>query len=499
MQTNIHPQLTNKPYASEANRILRSCVHCGFCNAICPTYQLLGDELDGPRGRIYLIKQMLEDNRVSKESVTHIDRCLTCGACETVCPSGVDYVKLVDIGRDFISNAISATTRTGRVVNQTLREKGSAGNRKDVTEGVVRPGLYQTCLKYGLRLVVPFPNRLGLLVALGRLVKPLLSADIRRLLGTRKSVIGEFTVAVTPVETVSAVIVEEETGKDAVKSAEKSGEKGVEKVIRYGTTNVILLGGCAQKVATPGVNQALKRLLLIKHINVIDAAGDGCCGALDYHLSATEAGLNHMRRLIDSLWPYVAVAEKNQVAEKNEKRISAIISSASGCGVTLKEYGHYLKNDPNYAEKAREISALVKDASEVLDTDNMRCKPVRVALQAPCSLQHGLKLAPLLESLLQRLGFELVEVPESHMCCGSAGSYSLTQPKIASELRQRKLKALVSGNPQVIVTANVGCQLHLGGARAQDGKSIPVMHWVELVEQTLLTVETASNQIERQG
>lgn len=424
MQTKFSSEQLEGSAIKEADRILRSCVHCGFCNAVCPTYQQLGDELDGPRGRIYLIKTMLEEDRVSSTAIRHIDRCLTCRACESACPSGVQYVRLLDIGRQHISKKEGYSIRR-RLFNTLLSE------------------------------VVPFPGRLGILVTLGRLFSFLLPSSINSLLGqrSRRSIYSKT-------ETIG------------------SSDASVEEK----HASVILLEGCVQKITTPGVNLALEKILSLAGIECIRMPEESCCGALDYHLPRPQKALSHMRSLIDQLWPYVV---------DQKKQLTAIVSSASGCGVTLKDYAEYFANDEIYRDKAKRISSLIKDASEVVTAVDINCKPVRVALQSPCSLQHGQKLDHQLRQLLVALGFELVGVPEGHLCCGSAGTYSIMQPKMASRLRQRKLKALLSSTPEVIVTANIGCQLHLSagkqiGTDRQQRKKIPVMHWLQLVEQSIV-------------
>lgn len=428
MQTQFHPEQLERPEVREADKILRSCVHCGFCNAVCPTYQQLGDELDGPRGRIYLIKTMLEEERASLSAIAHIDRCLTCRACESACPSGVKYAKLLDIGREHISNHGGYS-------------------------------FYRRLLNLLLSQVVPFPKRMGFLVGLGRMFSLLLPPELKSLLGQKASK-KAYPVAIAG---------------DPDGSSQKAHQR------------VILLEGCVQKVTTPGVNIALERILALAGIESIRMQEESCCGALDYHLPRQKKALWHMRSLIDQLWPYVV----DQTVIDQKKTLSAIISSASGCGVTIKSYSDYFEDDDEYREKATIISSLVKDACEVVTSVGHRCKPMKVALQSPCSLQHGQKLDHHLQELLVALGFELVEVPESHMCCGSAGAYSLMQPGMASQLRQRKLRALLSSEPDVIVTANIGCQLHLSGGKQvgggqQEKKKIPVMHWLELVEQSLI-------------
>ncbi len=354
----------------EADAILRSCVHCGFCTAVCPTYQLLGDELDGPRGRIYLIKDMLEDNDISRRSTAHIDRCLTCRACETACPSGVRYGRLVDIGRGIIA------------------EKSKPGPRVRMLGGL-------------LRWVVPEPGRIGPLLRLGQFVRNLLPAVLRR------QIPAPQPPPHYPMTT-------------------RTFEK-----------RVIVLQGCVQRAATPNVNAALEYLLATKEIGVEYLDDEGCCGALDYHLAgsgAQAAGKQRMRALIDSL--YARLGD-----------VDAIVSTASGCGVTVKEYPEVLATDEAYRDKARAVADKCVDASEYLGELNFEARPRRVAFQAPCSLQHGQRINGVVEDILDRAGFELVPVREGHLCCGSAGTYSLLQPALSRQLRARKLEALADGRP----------------------------------------------------
>lgn len=399
MQTSIHPELSALPIVKEANAILRSCVHCGFCNAVCPTYQLLGDELDGPRGRIYLVKNLLEENAIDSRSVAHLDRCLTCRACETSCPSGVAYGRLIDIGRELIVGRFS------------------------------RP-LSSQLMSFLLRLVVPRRGLFGPLLRIGQFLSPVMPNLIARQIPPKQ----EKLVA-TAIE-VSAP-----------------------------TIKVILLKGCVQQAATPNTNAALKQLLATKGIAVEMLKGEGCCGALDFHLSAHAKGLQRMRDLIDQLYPRL-------------DNIDAIVSSASGCGVTIKEYPLYLAQDPEYAEKAAAVREKTVDVSELLAPLEFTCGPVRAAVHTPCSLQHGQSINGAIEGILKNAGITIVKSRESHLCCGSAGTYSIMQPKLSAQLLTRKLNVLQKGSPEVIVTANIGCQLYL-----QSESKVPVMHWVELLLQ----------------
>ncbi len=404
MQTNLSEQAKRLPRAEEAESILRSCVHCGFCNATCPTYQLIGDELDGPRGRIYLMKQMLEGGEVTQSTQLHLDRCLTCRNCETTCPSGVQYHNLLDIGRDFIEQQVPRT----------------------LSERLVRSGL---------RTVVPRPALFKALLSTGNALRPLMPASLK---------------AHLPRE------VRAPKARPQTRHAR----------------NVLMLEGCVQPSLSPNTNAAAARVLDRLGIGVTPAREAGCCGAVDYHLNAQEAGLDRARRNIDAWWPAI------------EAGAEAIVQTASGCGAFVKDYGHLLRDDPVYASKAARISALTKDLVEVLRLTELEQLDVkadkRMAFHCPCTLQHAQKLGGAVEDVLKRLGFQLTAVPDAHLCCGSAGSYSITQPALSKQLRDNKLTALESGKPEVIVTANIGCQTHLDGA----GRT-PVRHWIEIVEEAM--------------
>lgn len=404
MQTTLSQQARQLPRAEEAERILRSCVHCGFCNATCPTYQLLGDELDGPRGRIYLIKQVLEGNDVTRKTQAHLDRCLSCRNCETTCPSGVDYHNLLDIGRAVVDAAVQ------------------------------RP-LGQRLLREGLRAVVPKPGLFKGLLGSGQVFRAVLPATLQSKLPHN-------------IEPAKA------------------------RPTRRHARQVLMLEGCVQPGLSPNTNAATARVLDRLGISITPGREAGCCGAVDYHLDAQAAGLNRARRNIDAWWPSI------------EQGAEAIVQTASGCGAFIKEYGHLLSTDPAYADKAKKVSALAKDLVEVLRDEPLETLAIsssqRVAFHCPCTLQHAQKLGGAVESVLTRLGFNLTAVPDSHLCCGSAGTYSLTQPELSRQLRDNKLNALESGKPEVIITANIGCQTHLNGA----GRT-PVRHWIELVEAAL--------------
>ena len=404
MQTHLSEQAKALPRGAEAESILRSCVHCGFCNATCPTYQLLGDELDGPRGRIYLIKQVLEGSPVTAKTQLHLDRCLTCRNCESTCPSGVDYHNLLDIGRAVVDDAVP------------------------------RP-LGQRLLRAGLRAVLPHPALFKALTQAGLALRPLLPAAFE----------AKLPRQIRPAKP---------------------------RPVPRHARRVLLLEGCVQPGLSPNTNAAAARVLDRLGISVTPIREAGCCGALDYHLDAQQQGLARARRNIDAWWPAI------------EAGAEAIVQTASGCGAFVKDYGHLLAEDPAYAAKAQRVSALAKDLVEVLRGEPLESLGVqgdlRLAFHCPCSLQHAQRLGGAVEAVLGRLGFGLTAVPDSHLCCGSAGTYSLTQPALARQLRDNKLDALESGRPQVIATANIGCQSHLDGA----GRT-PVRHWIELVEEAM--------------
>lgn len=404
MQTQLSDQARLLPRAEEAERILRSCVHCGFCNATCPTYQLLGDELDGPRGRIYLIKQVLEGYEVTAHTQQHLDRCLSCRNCESTCPSGVDYHNLLDIGRAVVDQAVP------------------------------RP-VEQRWLRGGLRALAPHPSAFKALIQLGQTFRPLLPQRLKDKL---------------PRQVHAAV------ARPATQHARR----------------VLMLEGCVQPGLSPNTNAAAARVLDRLGISVTAVRQAGCCGAVDYHLDDQARGLQRARHNIDAWWPAI------------EAGAEAIVQTASGCGAFIKDYGHLLEQDPAYAAKARTVSRLAKDLVEVLRDEPVEQLAVhtdlRMAFHCPCTLQHAQKLGGVTEQLLRRLGFHLTDVPDGHLCCGSAGTYSVTQPVLSRQLRDNRLNALESGAPQVIATANIGCQNHLDGAART-----PVRHWIELVEQAM--------------
>ena len=404
MQTNISSQFDNNLHIKDAESILRSCVHCGFCTATCPTYQLLGDELDGPRGRIYLIKQVLEGNAISSKTQTHLDRCLTCRSCETTCPSGVRYGRLVDIGREIVDQQVPRSLL--QVIPRTL-----------------------------LRKILPYPRRFALLYKLGLVFRPLLPANLKRkLLVPRAS--------------------------DNIINPTRERK-------------ILVLQGCVQSVVTPQTNQAAARILEKLDIELITAPDAGCCGAVSHHLSAHEEGLDFMRRNIDAWWPHIELGAE------------AIAITASGCSTVVKDYAELLKHDPAYADKAKKVSALAKDISEILRDENLsklalKVPALKVAFHSPCTLQHGQQLNGVVEQILANTGFSLTDVQDAHLCCGSAGTYSILQPKLSQQLLENKLSALQNEQPDIIATANIGCQMHLASKAKQ-----PVKHWLELIDENL--------------
>jgi glycolate oxidase iron-sulfur subunit len=407
MQTNLAPEFKNTPDGNAAEAILRKCVHCGFCTATCPTYQLLGNELDGPRGRIYLMKQVLEGMQPTRETQLHLDRCLTCRNCETTCPSGVDYGHLVDIGRKIVDAKVE----------------------RPASERAVR-----WALKEGLPSPLFAPA-----MAMGQFVRPLLPASLQNKVPAKQA----FGTIPT----------------------------------RTHARKVLMLEGCVQPAMSPNINAATRRVLDAAGIQTLTAPKAGCCGAVKFHLNDQDGGKVQMRANIDAWWALVETGH-----------IEAIVMNASGCGVTVKEYGHILQDDPQYAEKAKKISDLTKDLSELLPDlveklqGKVSVKAAQlVAFHPPCTLQHGQQLRGGVEQHLGALGFKInVASCEAHLCCGSAGTYSVLQPELAYQLRDRKLGNLNEMNPEVIVSANIGCITHL-----QSGTQTPVKHWVELLDAAL--------------
>ena len=409
MQTQLAPEFKGTRDGEAAEAILRSCVHCGFCNATCPTYQLLGDELDGPRGRIYLMKQVLEGAAVTRKTQLHLDRCLTCRNCETTCPSGVQYGALVDIGRRIVESKVE-------------RPKSEKTVRWMLKEGLTSP-LFSPAMK------------------MGQLVRPLLPSALKN------------------------------------KVPAKAGSRANLWPTRAHERKVLMLMGCVQPAMMPNVNSATARVLDACGIQTLVADNAGCCGAIRSHLNDHEGGLADMRRNVDAWWPSVQAG-----------KVEAIVMNASGCGVTVKDYGHALAHDAAYADKARRISELTRDVSELLPdlVEPLKRKlsvkvTKQLAFHPPCTLQHGQQLRGGVETHLNALGFEVkLAACESHLCCGSAGTYSVTQPELAYALRDRKLANLEPLKAQVIVSANVGCIQHL-----QTGTATPVRHWIEVVDEAL--------------
>jgi glycolate oxidase iron-sulfur subunit len=398
VQTELSAAVLATSSGRRADEILRACVHCGFCNATCPTYLLTGDELDGPRGRIYLVKQMLEDDAPSVVAREHLDRCLTCRACETTCPSGVAYGELAEIGRNFIE----------------ARSK--------------RP-LFARAIRELFVRMLPEPRQLAFWSRLGGLFRWALPDYLARAIPRIRA--GKIVV------------------------------------VKNHVRRVVILDGCVQRATTPEVNAALAAVLDNADVKAIRVNGEACCGSLALHLGQHERALAAIRANVELLYAAAAGAE-------------AIISSASGCGVTIKDYGRLLADDDVYAERARWVAENTCDAAEYLariDAPLTKHDPaLRVAWHPPCTLQHGQRIAGVVEGLLERAGYELVPVADRHLCCGSAGTYSVLQHELGDELRRQKLAALTAAAPDVIVTANVGCQLHL-----RDGSAVPVRHWLELL------------------
>ena len=405
MQTSIAPELAHDPRVIDAEKTLRRCVHCGFCLATCPTYNLLGDELDSPRGRIYLIKQVIEGQRPSVKTLEHLDRCLTCRSCETTCPSGVEYGHLLDNGRALVE------------------------------EQVKRPWKHRW-LRRAVLAVLPYTKRIGPMVKLGQRVRTILPAGVAR------SVPVPQTAGHWP-----------------------SGSH---------SRTMLVLDGCVQPSMAPATNAATARVLDALGIRLQRVARAGCCGAVHFHLNEQATAADFMRRNIDAWWPAI------------EAGAEAIITTASGCGVMVKDYGHVLRDDPAYVDKARRISELCVDIVEVLKREDLShfhgaAKSMgSVAFHAPCTLQHGQKLPQVTETLLRQLGFVLTHVSDAHICCGSAGTYSIFQPGLSLQLRDNKVEALLADTPDIIATANIGCQLHLQSATGRT-----VLHWVELLDRLL--------------
>jgi glycolate oxidase iron-sulfur subunit len=410
MKTHLGAEFRGTPDGRAAQDIVRKCVHCGFCNATCPTYQLLGDELDGPRGRIYLIKQVLEGAPVTRSTQQHLDRCLTCLNCQTTCPSGVEYGRLVEIGRKIVDAKVQ-------------RPAPERATRWGLREGLTSP-LFAPALRVAQAL------------------RPLLPRVLRDKVPHRREASARDRVP---------------RGKHACR--------------------VLLLEGCVQPAMKPNIDRATARVLDAAGIEIVPAAGTGCCGALRTHLGAQAQGLDDMRRNVDAWTPILARGD-----------IEAVVSSASACSLALKDYGHALSGDPRYAAAAASLSEKARDLSELLPRIATalrgRMRPAglpRLALHPPCTLQHGQALRGGIESHLRALGFEVqLAREESHLCCGSAGTYSILQPELAGQLRDRKLHNLGLLDADCIVSANIGCIQHL-----QSGTAVPVKHWIEVLDEAL--------------
>ena len=415
MQTQLAPHYQGTADGLAAEAILRKCVHCGFCTATCPTYQLLGDELDGPRGRIYLMKQVLEGTPPTRKTQLHLDRCLTCRNCESTCPSGVQYGHLLDIGRKLVDAQVQRPTDE-RALRWALKE--------GLTSPLFAPAM-----------------------GLGQLARSLLPGAL----------------------------------KSKVPAKQNAGTWPT----RLHKRKVLMLAGCVQPSMNPNINAATARVLDAAGIQTVLAPEAGCCGAVKFHLNDQEGGMAEMRANIDAWWPHVAGAS-------GQLGVEGIVMNASGCGVTVKDYGHILRNDPAYAAKAKRISELTKDISEWLPELSTRLRSrvkahaSRIAYHPPCSLQHGQQLRGGVEKHMGELGFDVkITGCEPHLCCGSAGTYSVLNPEIAYQLRDRKLGHLATtfgaDKPDQIVSANIGCITHL-----QSGTRIPVRHWIELLDEALL-------------
>jgi glycolate oxidase iron-sulfur subunit len=428
MQTNFTLAQLADPEISEANSILRSCVHCGFCTATCPTYVLLGDELDSPRGRIYLIKDMLENDRpASAQEVKHIDRCLSCLSCMSTCPSGVHYMHLVDHARTHIQR-----TFTRPVLDRMLRK--------------------------ALAMLLPYPNRLRLALAGAWFARPLAPLAGNLMGGRLKAMLSLAPKRVPPRSNLD---------RDGVFPAE-----GARKA------RVALLAGCAQRVLDPEINDSTIRLLTRMGVEIVVPPAAGCCGALTHHMGMEHEAHASVKANVDA-WA-------SELSEFGGEGLDAIIVNTSGCGTTVKDYGFMLREDAGYADKAAKVSALTKDITEFLDGFGLP-EPVvetglRVTYHSACSMQHGQKIKTLPQSLLRTMGFTVTDVPESHLCCGSAGTYNLLQPAIANRLRERKVANIASTKPQVIAAGNIGCMTQIAGGIEASGGAVPVVHTVQLID-----------------
>lgn len=404
MQTSLLDEHKKSELGKQAEDILRKCVHCGFCLATCPTYELLGNELDSPRGRIYQIKQVLEGQTATESTQTHLDRCLTCRNCETTCPSGVEYGHLVDAGRHLVEQQVPRSA-TQKLLRKTMRS------------------------------VLPYKNRISPLVKLGQTFSPILPASLKSHLPPKQQA-GSWPA-------------------------------------NNHSRTMLVLDGCVQPSMAPDINPATARVLDKLSINLVAIKEAGCCGALSYHLNEQEEGLQFARTNIDAWWPHI------------EAGAEAIVMTASGCGVFVTEYGELLKHDQKYAEKAKKISELCKDISEIVAAEDLSKIKIKshmaVAFHPPCTLQHGQKKMGTTENLLRELGFSLTKIKDAHFCCGSAGTYSILQKELSQQLLKRKIDTIIEGSPDVITTANIGCLLHLQSAAG----NTPVEHWVQLLDKSL--------------
>lgn len=407
MQTNLASWIRDTDLGKEADDILRRCVHCGFCLATCPTYQVLGDERDSPRGRIYLIKEVLEGNSPTQSTQHHLDRCLTCRNCETTCPSGVQYGNLIDIGRKVVDEQVT------RPLSQRVQRTAL---RKLLTSSAFEPA-----------------------VRMGRMLRPLVPGPL----------------------------------KNKIPAMRPAGELP-DNTSQYGR-QVLLLTGCVQPALVPAIDAATMRVLAALRIGAQRVAESGCCGAVNFHLDAQEDALAQMRVNIDAWFPLL-----------DSGKAEAIVMNASGCGAMVKEYGHHLRHDPEYAQKAELISSKVMDIAEIIAPHTAELRELlgsvseRLSFHPPCTLQHWQGLRTVSEDVLTGLGFSLYPFSESHLCCGAAGTYSITQPALSKTLRDRKLEAIQESKPDVIISSNMGCITHL-----QSGTDTPVRHWIELVDQAL--------------
>ncbi len=413
MQTNLSAEFRDTREGREADAILRSCVHCGFCTATCPTYQLLGDELDGPRGRIYLIKEVLEGAPVTAATQMHLDRCLTCRSCETTCPSGVRYGRLLDIGRAVVEAKVGRTSA-------------------------------EAAQRWALRRALLSPALFGAAVTMGRLVKGLLPRELA----------------------------------ERIPGGERAGAWPAPRHQR----KMIVAEGCVQPALKPAIDAATARVLDRIGISPLRVAGGGCCGALSHHLDAEDEARAIVRRNVDAWHPLL------------QRGVEAIVVTATGCGVMVKDYGHYLADDPAYAAKAKKVAEAARDPIEIVTAEWKRIAPLiamdrgpqRVVFHSPCTLQHGMRIRGQVEEILLAIGHSLLPVADSHLCCGSAGTYSVLQPALSGLLKAGKLKALEAPRPDVITTANIGCLTHL-----ESGTRIPVRHWIELLDARMLDAQVS--------